>query len=232
MSIDPATVTLSAGQSQQFTATVTGTSNPAVSWTLDAPVGTVVNGLYTAPGSVPSPQTVTVTATSQADPTRKASAVVTLTQDPTQISMVGPVTPSSGSGRSQLFQFDAQPLSGSLTWVQVLFNDSVSPAAACLVYFDPSSGSIFLSGDDSTAAANTWIGSAVLGAPGAVLSNSQCAVDAGNSYATTAGNTTSLNLSITFAAPWYGTSKMIFMAAADSAGNQASWPFVGSWDIP
>ncbi len=79
VSMTPSTATLSSGQTAQFSATVTGSSNTAVTWSLNPPVGSLNAGLYTAPASITSTQTVTVTATSAADSTKSASAVVTLT---------------------------------------------------------------------------------------------------------------------------------------------------------
>jgi hypothetical protein len=80
--LGPASVTLPAnGKQQQFTATVSGTSNTAVNWSMNPSVGTLTaNGLYTAPypGLISSSQTVTITATSVADPTKSATATVTL----------------------------------------------------------------------------------------------------------------------------------------------------------
>jgi hypothetical protein len=79
----------------QFTATVTGPSNPAVTWTLSgtgcsgAPCGTLSpSGLYTPPGSAIANfgSIDTVTATSQADPTKSASTTVTI-NDPVTISI-------------------------------------------------------------------------------------------------------------------------------------------------
>ncbi len=69
-----------AAQTQQFTATVVGGANPAVNWSVSpAGVGSVSNtGLYTAPASLASPQTVMVTATSAANPSLSASAVLSL----------------------------------------------------------------------------------------------------------------------------------------------------------
>jgi hypothetical protein len=65
---------------------VQNTSNTAVTWQVNgvtggnATVGTISSaGLYTAPTVVPSPATVTVTAVSQADPAKSASAQVTVT---------------------------------------------------------------------------------------------------------------------------------------------------------
>jgi len=77
--ISPTAVNLSASQTQQFTATVTGTTNTNVNWSLNPVVGTLSStGFYTAPSSITTAQTVNVTATSVADTTRFATAVVNL----------------------------------------------------------------------------------------------------------------------------------------------------------
>ena len=79
ISVSPGTAALTAGQSATFSALVTGTSNTAVSWTLNPQVGTLTNGIYTAPATIGSSQTLTVTAASAADPSVSASGTVTLT---------------------------------------------------------------------------------------------------------------------------------------------------------
>jgi len=83
--ISPTSVNVTVGAQQQFVATVAGTSNTAVTWTVSgsgcagAACGTVTTaGLYVAPATVPSPVTVTVTVTSQADSSKTAFAVVTI----------------------------------------------------------------------------------------------------------------------------------------------------------
>jgi hypothetical protein len=70
---------------QQFTATVTGQSNNAVTWEVNgtaggtSTAGTIDNtGLYTAPSAIPNPSTVSVTAVSQADSTQSGNAAVTI----------------------------------------------------------------------------------------------------------------------------------------------------------
>ncbi|MGA2649953.1 MAG: DUF2341 domain-containing protein [Terracidiphilus sp.] len=80
IAVNPASADVYAGQTQQFTATVTNTSNTAVSWSMSpAGVGSIDDtGLYTAPASITTEQTVTITATSQADSALTASASVTL----------------------------------------------------------------------------------------------------------------------------------------------------------
>jgi RHS repeat-associated protein len=81
ITVSPTTATLSANQTEQFTATVSNTGNTAVAWAISpVSVGTIsASGLYTAPASISGQQTVTVTATSQADTTKAASATVSLT---------------------------------------------------------------------------------------------------------------------------------------------------------
>ena len=79
VTVSPGTVSLGVGQTQQFSATVAGSLNPSVSWSLSPAVGTISSGgLYTAPATLGSPQTITVTATSTADATNKATATVTI----------------------------------------------------------------------------------------------------------------------------------------------------------
>ena len=81
VSVDQQIASLGLGQQATFTATVTGTANTAVTWSISPNLGSInpTTGVYTAPASLPStPQTVTVTATSVADPSRSHSAVVQL----------------------------------------------------------------------------------------------------------------------------------------------------------
>jgi hypothetical protein len=74
VSVSPGTAMLYGGQSQQLTATMTNSINTAVTWTINpAGTGTISAAeLYTAPASITSQQTVTITATSQADTTKSA----------------------------------------------------------------------------------------------------------------------------------------------------------------
>lgn len=85
VNVTPATSLLRAGTQQVFTASVTGTANTAVSWSVNgvaggnATIGTIVgNGNYLAPTILPNPNTVTVTATSVADSTASGNAAITL----------------------------------------------------------------------------------------------------------------------------------------------------------
>lgn len=94
---NPAMVRLS--DQQLFTAKVTGAVNPNVTWTVngmaggDSTVGTIgPDGTYTAPLTLPTPNTVTVTGTSIEDPTRSASSTVTLENPIPVITSITPTT--------------------------------------------------------------------------------------------------------------------------------------------
>jgi hypothetical protein len=83
VTISPTSATLRPSKTQQFQATVTGSSNTAVTWSVDtivggnSSVGTILStGLYTAPAST---GTHTVQTTSVADPVKTANASVTVT---------------------------------------------------------------------------------------------------------------------------------------------------------
>jgi Putative Ig domain len=76
VSVSPSSATVTSGLKQQFTATVSGTSHTAVTWSATA--GSInANGVYTAP-TVTSSTNVTVTATSQVDSSKSANAAVTV----------------------------------------------------------------------------------------------------------------------------------------------------------
>ena len=87
VSVSPTSASVQVSATQPFSATVTGSNNTGVTWSVNGvaggntTTGTIsASGLYTAPASVPSPATVTISATSAADPTKSASASVTITR--------------------------------------------------------------------------------------------------------------------------------------------------------
>ncbi len=80
ISLTPANgTTLSASQTQVFVATVSNAVDKGVTWSLSPIVGFMTPaGTYTAPATIDAAQRITVTATSNADPSRSASALVLL----------------------------------------------------------------------------------------------------------------------------------------------------------
>ena len=84
---NPASVELGATQAFQASVTSSGHPDTAVRWSLSGAAcpsgcGTVdANGRYTAPGILPSPAIVTLTAQSVADPLKQTSAALTITSN-------------------------------------------------------------------------------------------------------------------------------------------------------
>lgn len=124
VSISPTSASVAAGGNQQFTATVTGTSNTAVTWQVggttggNSTVGTIsASGLFTAPAAVPSPATVTVTCVSQADVTKSAAATVTITAAAVVAVSISPTTASVAVGGNQQFTATVTGTSNTaVTW--------------------------------------------------------------------------------------------------------------------
>ena len=115
VSVSPSTTSLTISQTQQLTATVTGSSNTAVTWGLSPPVGTISStGLYTAPASIASAQNVSVTASSVVDPTKSASATLSLV--PVAVTL-SPPTVSLLPSQNQTFTAGVSGTSnGGVTW--------------------------------------------------------------------------------------------------------------------
>ena len=85
VTVSPSSVTIPAGGDQRLTATVTGSSTTAVTWTVNnipggnSTVGTIDNtGRYAAPAQPPVGWTVTVRATSVANPSASAACAITV----------------------------------------------------------------------------------------------------------------------------------------------------------
>jgi hypothetical protein len=120
-------VSLGLGGSQQFVATVVGTSNISVTWGLSGAgsstvsaatasgLGTIdARGNYVAPANISAEITVEVTGTSVADPSQSASAVVTINAAGI---VVVPATATVQAGVQQAFTANTTGLSAtSLQW--------------------------------------------------------------------------------------------------------------------
>jgi hypothetical protein len=103
ISVSPAAKTLDVNQSQQFTATVTGSTNQNVTWSVDGVAGgnstdgsITTAGLYTAPSIPPSPNSVTITATSSAEATQSAAATVGIVNPAPVLYSISPDAATAG----------------------------------------------------------------------------------------------------------------------------------------
>jgi hypothetical protein len=106
----PATASVELGATQSFAATVVSAGHPAtsVTWSLAGPgcagsaCGTIgADGTYTAPQILPAPPSVTVTATSVADPAKFASAAVQILN--TQVLAVSPANATVALEQTEAF---------------------------------------------------------------------------------------------------------------------------------
>jgi len=118
VTVSPAAVSLSAGQSQAFSAAVSGTSQTGVTWSLGSPVGTIdpAKGVYTAPAPITASQKVTVIATSVSQPTASGSATVTLNPSAPITVTVSPSTVTLGPSQTQLFTASLVNSTNGVTW--------------------------------------------------------------------------------------------------------------------
>jgi IPT/TIG domain len=146
VSISPSTASITADSTQQFTTTVANTTNKQVTWAVsrvtggNSTVGSIsAQGLYTAPDPLPDPASVTVTATSQADTTKSASANVSLTYAPPSVSSISPnytlvnssettlTIAGSGFSKASTVSFGSNSL--TTTYVSSIQLTAVLPAA-------------------------------------------------------------------------------------------------------
>ena len=139
ISLSPTSVSVNQGGSTVFTATVKGSTNTSVTWSVEGTGNGIVSssGVYTAPNKGGS---FTVTATSVADSTRSASASVTVTSPNVTVS---PATQTLPAGGSATFTATvANTTNTAVTWSVVggAANGSITSGG---VYTAPNTGGSF-----------------------------------------------------------------------------------------
>src|SRR5580698_3487988 len=104
VTVTPNPASVRAGSSQQFAATVTGTSNSSVTWSVNnvaggnSAFGTITaSGNYTAPATLPNPNTITIQATSSADSSASGTSAVTLLNPTPALSSINPTSINVGA---------------------------------------------------------------------------------------------------------------------------------------
>jgi hypothetical protein len=135
------------------------------------------------------------------------------------------VTPSSGTGTSQRFTFQATDslAATDLTTVGVLFNSTASTTSGCAVIYNRVLNTLALLTDGGAQPANSIT-------PGSgTQQNSQCVLSGSGSSVTAAGNTLTLNLQIAFLPALTGT-KNIYIDAANPY-ETVNWQVEGTWVV-
>lgn len=110
VTLTPKAVTIGAGNTTQFQATVTGSTDTEVTWSVNTvpygnnTVGTIDgNGNYTAPNNIVGLGSVTITATSVVDTTKSGSATVTLSNPVPTLTSITPGTLGPGAFQITLY---------------------------------------------------------------------------------------------------------------------------------
>jgi hypothetical protein len=109
VSVDPPTASIQVSTTQKFTAVVSNSTNPGVTWQVNGVTGgdtahgkIDATGVFTAPAAVPSPPSVTVAAIAHADPTVADVAQVTISTGAPAITLtLAPTTASVQVGKTQ-----------------------------------------------------------------------------------------------------------------------------------
>jgi hypothetical protein len=122
VTISPATGTVNACRTLQLSATVTGSTNTSVTWTVQegAAGGTITgSGLYTAPSG---PGTYHVIATSVADPTKTAVATLTVNEVILAV-LVSPANATVAPGATAQFTATVTNTCGTFTATSTLLSN-------------------------------------------------------------------------------------------------------------
>ena len=138
------------------------------------------------------------------------------------------VFPASGTGSSQTFALTISDPGGALfiAYVYVLVNSAVIGVNSCFVEYNRAANTIRLVNDSGL----QWPTPILLGT-GTAMSNSQCSLNPATASSSTAGNSLTVNVPLTFL-PTYSGSKSFFVAAYDMTGQGSGWQAAGSWRVP
>ncbi len=225
VNLSPSTASVQTNGTLPFTATVSGTSNPAVTWSVTSGSGTVSSaGVYTAPSTAGS---ATIRAASAADTTMFATAAVTVTAPPAPVSVT--VTPSTASvqtgGTLQLNAAVSGSTNTAVTWSVASGSGTVSSAG---VYTAPSTaGSAAIkatSAADTTKSATATITITAPPAPVSVtVTPSTASVQTGGTLQLNAAVSGSTNTAVTWSvASGSGTVSSAGVYTAPSTAGSAT----------
>ncbi len=141
---------------------------------------------------------------------------------------VGPIAPINGSGASATFSIPLNGGSLPLSYGYVFITNATG-SKNCRFYYDRLLSTIFLQSDaglyDSSAILATSPSGAAL-----TLSNNECSLNAGQSFVSFSGNSTTLNLALSFK-PAFAGSLSFYLFAANTTANSGT-QFQGLWTNP
>lgn len=136
VAVGPVAANVLLGATKNFSATVRNTTDTAVTWSVNgtpggyAAAGTIdANGVYTAPVNLPAPASALVQATSVADSSKNATAVVTIASD-VSVS-IAPLSAAVELGAVQPFAVAVNSAGNPNRFVSWNLSGAACPSAAC-----------------------------------------------------------------------------------------------------
>lgn len=238
ISVSPASQNVAAGNTAQYTVTlspINGFSGPVTLSASGLPAG--ASAAFTSnPVTVSSSaakSTVTVSTTTgvpagsytlnvtgqSGSIGHSGSATLAVSAAPNSIT----VTPSSGSGASQTFSFAYT--SADQSQEHFFFNNSLTGVGACYLLYERPSNSLYIVNDQGTALS----GPVTPGGSG-TLSNSQCSVPAFTASVSVSGNTVTITVTITFSSSFGGAQK-IYANIVNDSNLEGTWQQIGTWTV-
>jgi uncharacterized repeat protein (TIGR01451 family) len=152
------------------------------------------------------------------------NGILTLKSVPSAVS----VTPSAGSGKSQIFQMAYSDPAGfaAITQAEVIINRTLTFTGSCSALYTASTQTLQIVNDNGQA----FGVAAKIGVAG-TLQNSQCSIDLGASSALGVGNNLTLKLAMTFTPTFTGL-KSTFLQAFNKFGLNSGFQTLGTWVPP
>jgi hypothetical protein len=171
---------------------------------------------------VTSAETVTVRATSNADPAAYANATITI--NPNRPPALVSASPNSGTGSRRAFTFTVSDPDGNadIRDMQIILDWDFS--SRCHLYFN-ASDALLLETDGGG-----WSAGVYLGTPQSAT-NSNCTVYGAGSSATRSGNNLSLTVDVEFKTQFSGM-KRLHLVTSDKVGTVVGWNAMGTWLVP
>ena len=155
--VSPTAVTVPPSGQQAFAAAVTGTAETRVTWSIREGVtgGSVANGQYTAPGS---PGVFHVVVASVADPTKTATATVTVSSAPPPADTVPPATVAfTARGTASPVQVLTFTGSDSVGVTGYLVTESATPPSAGAASWQSAAPTSYSTASSGTVVLHPWV---------------------------------------------------------------------------
>jgi len=215
-----------------ITATVSGTTQTGVTWSDGGAGGNFFNAnanstTYAVPGSFNPASTITLRATSTADPTKFGTVSITYRNTAPQAVSVNPTTGIGMGPVTFTYAFLDGDGASDITTVEMLqWSDGAFGGGGCQVSYDVGNGTVTLHGYGGS---SSTFGSGV-------LDGQFCTVDLAASSATVSGNNVTVALRVTFKSSFYGSSYwgpslIVRGRATDIPGVSSGLQNLGTWYV-